>query len=266
MALQATDIEFSYGPRFSLRVSRFSAPNGVFVGVIGSNGCGKSTLLRILCGLERHSAGSVLLDGRPLASYTANRRARHITYVPQSHNPAFAFTVEQTVLMGRIPYRSAYGGFESADDIAEAERAIDMMELNELRSEPITTLSGGELQRVMIAKALAQRTGTIVLDEPNAHLDIAHQLSVLAIVRDHARTHNVSVIASIHDLNLASLFCDTIVAMAHGTITAQGSPAEVLRADLLHETFGADLVVEQQVYGNAPLVRYRGPGEGAHHV
>ncbi|MBS1913229.1 MAG: ABC transporter ATP-binding protein [Bacteroidetes bacterium] len=257
MAIQANDIAFSFGPRFTLAVPRFTAGRGECVGIIGANGSGKSTLLKLLFGLLPLRQGTIVLDGEPLDSYSWNRRARHMAYVPQSHLPTFAFTVEQTVLMGRMPYRGMGGGFEKADDIAAAESAIQLMELEPLRHETITRLSGGELQRVMIAKALAQSTGTIILDEPNTHLDIGHQLRVLEIVRRHAQDEGLCVIASIHDLNLASIFSDRLVMMRGGTVTAQGAPADVLREGLLAETFGADMVVEPAAYGEAPAVRYR---------
>jgi len=265
MSLRAHDIGFTYGPRFTLRVDSFTAEAGRFVGIIGGNGSGKTTLIKILTGMLPPASGSVLLDGQPLESYTANRRARHLAYVPQSHRPAFEFTVEQTVLLGRTPYRGAFGGFESEEDIDAADDAIALMDLAELRHEPITSLSGGELQRVMIARALAQRTGTLLLDEPNAHLDIAHQQKVLHIIRRECRGRMMAVVASIHDLNLASIFCDTIVVMSEGNLLGEGAPAEVLRPELLEAAFGADLEVMPNVYGEAPAIRYRYQREEATH-
>ena len=261
MSLRADDIRFSYGPRFSLRVETFEAEGGEFIGVIGANGCGKTTLLKILSGLTPPTGGAVLLDGEPLGHYPPNRRARRIAYAPQSYRPAFEFTVEQTVLLGRMPYRTGYGSFEGEEDLRAADEAIELMDLASLRHEPITALSGGELQRAMIAKALAQQTDILLLDEPNSHLDIAHQQRMFDIVRGLTRSRGFCVIASIHDLNLASIFSDRIVAMASGRIVAQGTPAGVLRRDILRQTFGADLEVEPNVYGNAPAVRYRQQGE-----
>jgi iron complex transport system ATP-binding protein len=263
MSLHAHDIGFSYGPRFTLHVDTFSAEAGDIVGIIGGNGSGKTTLIKLLAGILTPSSGRILLDGEPVAKYAPNRRARHLAYVPQSHRPAFEFTVEQTVLMGRIPYRAAYGGFESEEDISMAEEAIELLELEGLRRVPITDLSGGELQRVMLARALAQGACTLLLDEPNAHLDIAHQQKVLAIIRRAARSRGIAVAASIHDLNLAAIFCDRIAVMASGAVAAQGVPAEVLRSDILREAFGADLEIVPGVYGPAPAVRFRYQAEDA---
>lgn len=265
MSLRAHDISFTYGPRFTLRVDSFKAEPGRFVGIIGGNGSGKTTLIKILAGMLDPAAGTVLLDGKPIGSYVANRRARHLAYVPQNHRPAFEFTVEQTVLLGRTPYRSAFGGFEGEDDLRAADEAIGLMELEPLRHEPVTSLSGGELQRVMIARALAQRTGTLLLDEPNSHLDIAHQQRVLEIIRRECRARGIAVAASIHDLNLASIFCDTIVVMARGTVLGEGSPAEALRPDLLEAAFATSLEVMPRVYGEAPAIRYRYQNEEARH-
>jgi iron complex transport system ATP-binding protein len=156
-----------------------------------------------------------------------------------------------------MPYRASYGGFDSDEDLAAADEAIGMLELEPLRHEPITRLSGGELQRVMIAKAVAQGTGTVVLDEPNTHLDISHQQAVLEILRQRAISHSVGIIASIHDLNLAAMFCDSIVVVAAGRTLCQGPPRDVLNAELLQRTFGVELQVEPAVYGDAPGIRYR---------
>lgn len=257
MSLQANDISFSYGPRFALRVEELRAGTGEFVGVIGANGSGKTTLMKILAGLLKPESGRVLLDGELLESYSAGERSRRLSYVPQSHRPAFEFTVEQTVLLGRLPYRSSYGGFEREQDLQAANEAITLMELDAFRHEPITRLSGGELQRVMIARGLAQQTGNLLLDEPNSHLDIAHQQSVLEAVRRMTRSQGLSVVASIHDLNLASIFSDTIIAMVGGTIIAVGPPAQVLTPEMLRQTFRAEMVIEENVYGDAPSVRYR---------
>jgi iron complex transport system ATP-binding protein len=257
MALRAVDISFSYGSRFRLDGASLQAENGQFIGVIGANGSGKTTLLKIVSGLLPYHGGQVLLDDEPLETFTPHRRARHLAYVPQSYEPVFEFTVEQGVLLGRMPHRKGYGGFEQSRDIDAADEAIELLELNTLRNVPITKLSGGEMQRVMIARAIAQGARTIVLDEPNSHLDIAHQQSVLMKLRQRMQQQALAVIVSIHDLNLASMFCDSLMAMAGGTTVLQGSPAQVLTEENLHRIFAADLVVRPGAYGNAPAVHYR---------
>lgn len=256
MAIEADEIIFSYGPRFAVDRVSMSAPNGELTGIIGANGSGKSTLLKILAGILPPSSGRVVLDGNPLDRFPPGRRARHLAYVPQSHFPAFEFTVEQMVLLGRIPHRGAFGGFDNDADRSAADEAIAMMDLGELRNEPVTRISGGELQRTMLARALAQGASTLLLDEPTSHLDIAHQGEVLDVIRGRIASHSIAAVVSIHDLNLASIFSDRIIALSKGAIVHQGTPAEVLTVELLREVFGLTLHVEPDIYGNAPAIRY----------
>jgi len=257
VSLESLDISFRYGPRFGVTGISVGVGAGEWLGIIGANGSGKTTLLRLLCGLLAPSSGSILLDGEPLDSYSPEQRARHLAFVPQSFQPAFEFTVEQAVLFGRIPHGRSYGAFESADDIAAADEAIALLEIDALRREPVTRLSGGELQRVMIARAIAQSDRNIVLDEPTSHLDIAHQQSVLEHLRSRSRSRGTSLVATIHDLNLAAIYCDRIAALVGGRLVAVGTPAEVLTESRLEEIYGVGLDVEQNVYGSAPAVRYR---------
>lgn len=256
MAIEAQQISFSYGPRFAIDGVSMAAPNGELTGIIGANGSGKSTLLKILAGILPPSSGRVVLDGEPLESLPPGRRARHLAYVPQSHFPAFEFTVEQMVLLGRIPHRGRLGGFDSEADRSAAAEAIRLMDLDGLRNEPVTRISGGELQRTMLARAIAQGAGTLLLDEPTSHLDIAHQGEVLDVVRGRIASHDMAAVVSIHDLNLASIFSDRIIALSKGAIVHQGTPAEVLTVELLREVFGMTLHVEPDIYGNAPAIRY----------
>lgn len=257
MSLQSIDISFRYGPRFGIDGISVGAERGEWLGIIGANGSGKTTLLRLLCGLLAPTSGHVVLDDERLDRYSANRRARHLAFVPQHYQPAFEFTVEQAILLGRMPYSGAYGGFESDDDVAASEDAIALMQIDDLRHEPVTRLSGGELQRVMIARALAQSSNNIMLDEPTSHLDIAHQQLVLDRIRARSHDRGTTVIATIHDLNLAAIYCDRLAALVNGKLIALGSPSEVLTESRLVEVFGVRLDVEPNIYGNAPAVRYR---------
>ncbi|MBC8145981.1 MAG: ABC transporter ATP-binding protein [bacterium] len=257
MSLQSIDISFRYGPRFGIDGINVGAGRGEWLGIIGANGSGKTTLLRLLCGLLAPSSGRVVLDDEPLERYSANRRARHLAYVPQHYQPTFEFTVEQAVLHGRMPYSGTYGGFESDADVVAAEEAIAVMDIHSLRHEPVTRLSGGELQRVMIARSIAQSDHNILLDEPTSHLDIAHQQTVLDSIRARSRDRGTTVIATMHDLNLAAIYCDRLAAMVNGRLVALGTPAEVLTESLLAEVFGVRLDVEPNIYGDAPAVRYR---------
>ncbi len=255
MALEANQISFRYGPRFAIGPVSMRATSGRVTGIIGANGSGKTTLLKLLGGLLASDEGTVLLDGKELSRIPPSNRARHLAYVPQSHEPAFDFSVEQMVLLGRIPWRGRFGGFENDGDVRSAAEAIELMDLTELRHEPVTQLSGGELQRVLIARAIAQQATTLLLDEPTSHLDVAHQQRVLDVLRQRARTHALAVVASIHDLNLASIYSDRIVALSDGCLAAEGTPSEVLRPDTLEVLYRTRLHVEPDVYGSSPSIR-----------
>ena len=255
--MQATNITFRHGPRFGLEGVSFSLSPGKLTGLVGPNGSGKTTLIRILGGLLEPQEGEITLSGRPLDSWSAFDRARHLAYVSQTWRPAFPFTVEQTVLMGRTPWKSGYGGFENDEDIRAAEEALDLLSLNPLRNEPITHLSGGELQRVMVAMALAQQAEIILLDEPTTHLDISWQQRILEVLRHVMTLRSLTLLASIHDLNLASIYSDHIIMLSRGELVAEGTPSEVLTSEQLRKVFQLDLEVDPERYGSSPGIAYR---------
>ena len=199
MPIQTTNITYRHSSRFGLEKVSLQLEEGKLTALIGPNGSGKTTLIRLLCGFLKPQDGEITLLGRPLHEWSPYDRARHITYVSQTWRPTFPFTVEQVVLMGRTPWRGKYGGFESQEDVEAANRAIEMLDLLPFRYEPITHLSGGELQRVMVATALAQETEIILLDEPTTHLDISWQQSILKNLRDVIAERSLTLLASIHD-------------------------------------------------------------------
>ena len=261
MSLHAENLAYRHGPRFALNGVSLAVMPGMITGLIGPNGAGKTTLIKLLGGLLQPHEGRVILDGKPLPEYTSVERARRIAYVSQVWRPAFDFTVEQTILIGRTPWRSVFGGFEEEEDLRAADEAIGLMALEPLRHETVTTLSGGELQRVMIASALARRASTLLLDEPTTHLDITHQQGVLETLHDVAVAKHLTILASIHDLNLASLYCRRIVAMNDGGIVTDGDRNEVMTPEILSTLFNRSLDVERGRDG--PTVRYRRNGDGA---
>ncbi|MFD3469769.1 ABC transporter ATP-binding protein [Streptomyces sp. NPDC058682] len=213
--------------RVSLRV----AP-GEVVGLVGPNGAGKSTLLRTVYRAQRPTAGRVLLDGEDVWRLPAKRLARRLAAVLQETAGDFELTVYDVVAMGRTPHKRAFAG----DDAGDRDIITDALaELNvaPLMHAPFDRLSGGEKQRVLIARALAQRAGTMVLDEPTNHLDLRHQLDALRLVR----RLGVTAVIALHDLNLAASFCHRICVMDGGRLVATGTPQEVLTADLLAEVY-----------------------------
>ncbi|WP_370939645.1 ABC transporter ATP-binding protein [Amycolatopsis sp. cg13] len=209
------------------------ARQGQFVGLLGPNGSGKSTTLRAVCQVLKLSAGAVLVDGMPVDGMAPRKRARAIAAVAQESHAEFDFTVAEVVAMGRMPHHGLLDRMSAADHRLCAA-ALDQVGLAHLADRGVLTLSGGERQRVLIARALAQQPRLLVLDEPTNHLDIRHQLEVLAL----ARASGPTVLAALHDLNLAAAACDMVHVLDHGRLVASGTPAEVLTPALLADVFG----------------------------
>ncbi|MFB7171432.1 ABC transporter ATP-binding protein [Streptomyces sp. NPDC056254] len=209
------------------------ADEGQVVGLVGPNGSGKSTLLRCVYRALRPSAGTVLLGGEDLHSLSAREGARRLAALPQEAVTEFDFTVAEVVAMGRLPHQRSMAR-ASDEDRKACEAALAGVGAGHLADRGFLTLSGGEKQRVLIARALAQQPRVLVLDEPTNHLDIAQQLEVLALVRGSGLT----VLTALHDLNLAALHCDLLHVIDSGRIVASGAPHDVLTPELLAEVFG----------------------------
>jgi len=215
--------------------------DGEFVAVVGPNGAGKTTLLRAVNGVITPSRGTVTVDGRAVSALSARELARRVATVPQETSFGFEFSVADVVMMGRTPHR---GRFATAtpEDRRAVETALERTATASLRDRSVTTLSGGEQQRVALARALAQDAPVLLLDEPTASLDINHQVQTLSVVRD-CRDRGHTVVAAIHDLDLAARFCDRVVLVADGAVQCVGPPEEVLRDPALEEPFGVRTTV-----------------------
>ncbi|WP_329174346.1 ABC transporter ATP-binding protein [Streptomyces decoyicus] len=218
------------------------AGSGRMVGLVGPNGSGKSTLLRCVYRALRPAAGTVRLDGADLHAMDAREGARLLAALPQEASTEFDFTVAEVVAMGRLPHQRG-AGRASAEDRARCAGALARVGADHLAGRGFLSLSGGEKQRVLIARALAQDPQVLVLDEPTNHLDIAQQLEVLALVRagGTSRTESggrLTVLTALHDLNLAAVHCDELYVIDGGRIVAAGPPYDVLTPELLAEVFG----------------------------
>ena len=224
---------------------------GEFVGIIGPNGSGKSSLLRCIYRYHRPDAGSVRLDGAELWALSARDAARRIAVLPQEAPGAFGMTVAEMAALGRIPHLAPLAG-ESAADRRAVEQALALVELAGHADRGFDTLSGGEKQRALLARALAQAPRLLVLDEPTSHLDIRHQRDILRLVRGLG----ISVLASLHDLNQAAAYCDRLYLLSGGTVAASGTPAEVLTAPLIGQAFEIDCGVEPDPETGRITVRY----------
>ena len=229
--IDAVTVEIS-GTRVVEDVS-LRAGSGQFVGVVGPNGSGKSTLLRCVYRALRPTVGAVRLDGDDLLAMSARDSARRLAALPQEAAAEFDFTVAEVVAMGRLPHQQAVAR-TSDEDRGACAAALNAVSAGHLADRGFLTLSGGEKQRVLIARALAQQPQILVLDEPTNHLDIAQQLEVLSLVR----ASGLTVLTALHDLNLAALHCDQLHVIEAGRIVASGAPHDVLTPALLAEVFG----------------------------
>jgi iron complex transport system ATP-binding protein len=236
LALEA--VELALAGRPVLRGVSLRLAAGELVGLVGRNGAGKTSLLRVAGGVLRPDAGRVLLAGDALEALPRREVARRLAVVAQDSAIPFAFSVAELVLMGRSPHLGLLG-FESAHDREVAAAALTRLGIEELAGRSVLELSGGERQLVMIARALAQQTPVLLLDEPTTHLDLPHQLQVLGLARALAGEGR-AVLAVSHDLALLGHFCDRLALLADGRLEA-GPPAEILRPDRLRAAFGIDL-------------------------
>jgi iron complex transport system ATP-binding protein len=238
MTLATHDVRWGAGGKLIVDgVTLEVEPNRV-LGLIGPNGSGKSSLLRLLCRLRKVASGVVTLDGQDIAGVGRRDLARRLAFVEQQATTEIALTVCDVVRLGRTPHRAAFAAW-SAEDERAVDAALERVGLSERHDQLWHTLSGGERQRVHIARALAQAPRELILDEPTNHLDIQHQLSILRLVR----RLGVTCIVALHDLNLASLFCDRIGVLAAGRLVAAGAPEEVLTPALIRDVFGVEVAI-----------------------
>jgi iron complex transport system ATP-binding protein len=233
-------------------------PRGGLTAVLGPNGAGKSTLLRVIAGLIAPRRGRARVAGRALARLPADERARTVALVPQQVEVAFGFTVREVVEMGRAPHQGVFMRQRREDQDA-VERAIAACELEALASRPVAALSGGEQKRVHIARALAQETPILLLDEAGAHLDVQHSVSLYVLLAAQVRERGLTCVAAMHDFNAALEHADTALLMERGHLVAAGRAAEVVAPALLSPVFGVELERCVRPGGGAVLAIKRAP-------
>lgn len=230
-------LNFSWGELKTLTDVSFSLYPGEMMAVLGPNGAGKSTLLRLLSGFLKPQTGSVRIE--PFGEVSGlNRRdaSRIMALVPQYSSIFLPYSVRKLVEMGRFPYTGMFGAFSGADSEA-VERALETTGMAALEDRPVTTLSGGEFQRAIIAKALAQEPEILLMDEPTAHLDISAQMTILGIVKRHSERAGVTVITVLHDINLAAAFFDRILVLGEGEVIADGPVEETLTEEIIERAY-----------------------------
>lgn len=230
-----------YGSFAVLKNLSFNIQQGDMFGIIGPNGSGKSTLVRSISGIHTPTSGRVLLNGRPLSSYSAKELARQIAVLEQEGTPPLPFTVEQIVSMGRYPWLKPFSDLGSHDK-SVVENILKKLNLWHKRSHKVNTLSGGQRQLVSLARAMAQEPKVLILDEPTTYLDIGHQILVMDHVREWHDDLGISVIMVLHDLNIAGQYCNQVLLLAQGEIVTWGKKEDVLAEKTLAQVYNADLV------------------------
>lgn len=235
MRVDFENITVTLGGRDVVTDASVTVQSGRVVGLVGPNGSGKSTLLRTLYRALAPKTGTVRVDGSDIRSLSGRQAARTVSVMLQDPPTDFDLSVEETVMLGRAPHHATFGR-DTSDDLRIVDEAMARTAISELADRMVATLSGGQRQRVMLARALAQQTPVMVLDEPSNHLDISHQHELMSTVRGI----DCTVIAALHDLNLAAQYCDSVVVLAAGRVVAAGPPADVFTPELIRTTFGVD--------------------------
>ena len=251
-AIHTRDLSFAYKDRAVLHRISLSVANGEMVGILGPNGSGKTTLLKILSAVLR-GQGEVKLNGRNIAAYARRELSRLFAVVQQEARINFPYTAAEIVLMGRASYHSPFA-LEGKKDIEVARASMDLTDSLSLSNRYLHELSGGEKQRVMIARALAQEPEILLLDEPSAFLDLKHQVQVFELLRRLNRERDLTIVAALHDLNLAALFFSRLIMLRDGKIYRDGAPSEVLTEKTIEEVYGIRVRVAQDPDSEKPQV------------
>lgn len=250
MSLAVEDLVVGYGDETVLSGVSVQVERGELVGLVGPNGAGKTTLIRTLLGALEPETGSATIDGDSVHSLTSREASRRLAAVPQTTQLSFSFTVREIVEMGRHPRRPRVG---PDPDPSAVDAALERTDITHLADRDIDAVSGGERQRVLLARALAQDAPALAVDEPTASLDINHQIRTLELIANLAKEGR-AVLAAIHDLTLAARYCDRLVLLEDGAVVAAGDPASVLKSESLRDVFGTSAVVTQNPVTDSPMV------------
>ena len=247
--IDARHLGYSYADLQVLKDLSFSVQQGDFFIIIGPNGSGKTTLLKCISGILKPQAGSLEILGAPVQTYSRKSLARSIALVPQTAPTDFPFTVTEVVLMGRSPHLGVLG-IEHEKDLHIARQAMDFTGIASLARRKLDQLSGGERQRVMVARAICQEPKIILLDEPTASLDLAHQVRIMDLMERLRDEKKVTILMVSHDINLAALYANTLMLIKDGLMVSIGRPAEVLTFQTLEKAYGCPLLVDKSPLGD----------------
>jgi len=253
---EVSNASFCYGKNRVLDDLSLTIEPGKFYGIVGPNGCGKTTFLDLLVRNRTPGSGTIRYSGRDIKGYTRRKLAREIALVPQDFYISFPFTVREIVLMGRHPYIPRFAS-PSTEDLKIVDEIMEEMEIDKFKDRYVTELSGGEKQRVVFARALAQDTPVLILDEGTSNMDIQFTLNTLDIVAKRVKPGERTVIATFHNLNLAAAYCDDLIFMKSGRIVSRGDIDEVLNEENIKNVFAVDSRVYFDRYANAKQVVFK---------
>jgi iron complex transport system ATP-binding protein len=252
IAIEAKGLDFYYNSTKVIHNISMLLRQGEFLGIIGPNGAGKSTLLRLLCGILQPGKGEIALFGTAMSSQAHKTIARQVAFVPQETHFTLNFTVEDIVRMGRYPYKRPFQR-EDQEDRETVEYALEAAEVAGLATRTINSLSSGERQLVVIARALAQAPKVMLLDEPTSHLDLHHQHTIMELLKK-LNNRGISITVVHHDLNLASLYCKNLILLHQGKIHAAGTPVDLITKDTMKDVYGTDVTILRHPEKNVPQI------------
>lgn len=255
MAIKIENLKFSYGEGGAevLKGIELNISKGKFTGILGPNGCGKSTLLKNITGYLERSCGNIFIDGTESRKISRKESAKKVALVPQKSSLSSPISVQEFVMMGRLPHlKSSWDGYRK-EDRELAESKLKALKLEKFRERIAMTLSGGEFQRVLLARALTQQPEILLLDEPTSALDLNHAVELLSQVKKIIGEQKITGVAVLHDLNLAAMFCDELLIMSRGRVLYKGAPKEVITEEILSEVYNLKARVIIDEYG-VPVV------------
>ncbi len=261
--LRVKNLTCGYEDGFFLKDITFSVNDGELMGIIGPNGSGKSTLLRAISRVLKPLKGEILFKGERIDRMGFKELAQKVAVVSQSAEEiTFNFTVKDYVLLGRIPYRKRFQILETKTDERVVANTMSLTDITHLSERNVGELSGGERQRAIIARALAQEPELLLLDEPTVHLDIGHQIEILDLVKRLQKERNLTIVIVLHDLNLASLYCDRLLLLKEGKIYSIGTTEQILTYSIIEEVYETPVVVEKNPVSSKPLICLVPGGKG----
>ncbi|MFC5420357.1 ATP-binding cassette domain-containing protein [Bosea eneae] len=246
------EVGFSIAGRVLLEPLSLDLGAGKVIGILGHNGSGKSTMVKLLARQQQPSRGVLSYAGRPIESWDNRAFARRVAYLPQQTPPAAGMLVKELVALGRYPWHGALGRFGRRDRDKVGE-AMALTDIEPFAERLVDTLSGGERQRAWLAMLVAQDAQCLLLDEPIAALDLAHQMEVLTLVQRLSHEHGLGIVVVLHDVNMAARFCDELIALHSGRLVARGTPDEIVRPDVLRMIYGVEVGVIAHPHGGRPL-------------